>query len=641
MINTSPREVERTAQVAARPMMVGIEQEFDLSDGERDLDFRGLYPHIVAKARAFPFRNSDGAALVEAGYMLGCDGKEAEFATAPIHLENDGPVAAAREAIRCRIHMLQLLRGVGVPVIRGYSTHLSVSVPAGREPEIAQALSFTIGPALVMLLEARSSPGLLLRPRRGRIEVGSEYVDDERQLAAAITLLAGAVHAYLSNEERWNQLPRLKRAKWEEANIRPGIYLPRDAYGESIHDLGTHAQLELEDGGCVEAGDLLRVCGDLAIAELAGVVDEHSLRALAGVIRQPESLQIERGSDPGIIAPKRPGRPAEEAAAVTRLTRPIGRGLSLRFVDWEGAAFQWRGGGRDLVLGVPWAHLPAVFNAPPNRIVASVGASGPQGQLNSLDQLQTPQTFKSLDPAALGTQAVSDKGGAGGKGGGKGGGKLVGQIGYTEERAILPLPPSPVRPRGVPLLLIGVLVGLVLLVVVGGGALMLLRGGGGGQIALVGGTTPTTVLSGSVALARATDTPTPVGACLPAPALTSPANGAIRNNGVELLWNPTEALGQGQTFAVMASTQSTDLQGANATNFIVGTSEAPNMALDFSRWKFAGQQGNFYWTVRIQDAAGNFVDCGGGTPRHFSVALAQGPTKPPKESTGGSNGGKP
>lgn len=635
-------------------IMLGVEQEFDLSDGENDLDFRTLFPHAIARAQSVPFRNCDSAALLEAGYMLACDGKEAEFATAPIGLKGDGPLALAREAIRCRGHMVHLLRGLGVAEIRGYSTHLSVSVPAGREQELAEAIAATVAPALILLMEGRQSPGLLIRPRRGRLEIGSEYIDDPQQLAAAILTLAGAVHAYLFNEDAWAEVPRLRIRRWVEADMRPGIFLPRDAFGESIYEGGRSARLDLDGGGRIRAGEVLAICTDMVLRELQHVVGAPALRTLSHLVDGTGSLQIESERDPGRVSRQGLHMPAAESGTLKMLARAAGGHLAPRFVDWEGAAFAWEDAGQAVILGVPWSHLPALFSAARKQDMSRLVPTGqsPQPVLNSLEQLQTPQAFQHVDPIALGTQALADKGGA--KGGGKGGpGKTPVQLEYVTERAFLP--PSPVIPGRIPRAFVGMAIGFVVLLVGVIGVLALVslrRGGSSGSNALPQGATdtPTPVVQGIPALVRGSDTPTPVGQCLPAPVLTSPDNGAIRSMGVELLWKSQALLSTGQTFAVLASTNPNDLQGDSGENHVVGTTTSPNLALDFSNWTYAGQVGNYYWIVRIQDSNGNFADCGGTSPRHFTVAFAVQPTKPPKEGSGsntgtsgsgGGGGGKP
>lgn len=404
------------------PRMLGVEQEYDLFAGNRQLDFRALFARSLARRRWVPFRNCDSAAILDAGYMLACDGQEAEFATAPIDYYGEGCLSLGREVMRCRKHMLKLLRGIGVPEVRGYSTHLSISVPAGREWELATALSMTAAPALILLMEGRPSPGLLIRPRRGRLEIGSEYIDDEMQLAAASVFLTGVVQAWLFDESLWAQFPHVRLMHSEEANIRPGIYLPRDAFGESIYEHGRTAKLELENGGKMSAGELLETCSRLALEALDDRISSRAANSLLRVVEQSGSLQIEQRSDPGSIA-SLPGFTPLPRPARTLQTLALAQGrlgLTARFVDWEGAAFSLNTNGKPkgetkntaLVVGVPWAQLPAFFNTARKKdlpgYVGGLGAA--RAELSSVEQLQTAGVFHAIDPQALGLQALSDKG---------------------------------------------------------------------------------------------------------------------------------------------------------------------------------------------------------------------------------------
>ncbi len=450
MLMPSLRRNLRKAPIPSRaPTLLGVEQEFDLLRGESYIDFRGLFPTIIARTRSVPFRNCDSAAIVDAGYMLACDGREAEFATTPINSARDGCLSLAREASRCRAHMLGLLAKAGVREVRGYSTHLNVGVPIGREWELAAAFSTSIAPALVLLMEARQSPGLLIRPRRGRLEIGSEYIDDEGQLAAALVFLAGAVEAYLRNELLWKQFPRVRLKKWEHANIRPGIYLPHEAYGESMHELGRAARLELESGQKVTAGEIFESCAELALRALHGRVNERAGRALRRVVRQIGSLQIEQEKNPGAIRRRAAYFPATEARTLQNLASARGwTGLTPAFIDWEGAAFSWQSKEAPLILGIPWSNLPQFYTVVRKKelpqFVAKLGPA--EAALTSLNQLQSPQAYERVDPVALGTQALNDKGmHAGRKGGAE---KPPKQLEYVDlsqtlvERMPLPLESS-------------------------------------------------------------------------------------------------------------------------------------------------------------------------------------------------------
>ncbi len=613
MLSTQSRVTEPVTRASQPALKLGVEQEFDLFDGQRRLDFQALFPRLIAGGRCVPFRNSESAVILEAGYMLGCDGQEAEIATAPISLHAAGPLRLAREVTRCRGHMLALLQRAGVPEVRGYSTHLSISVPAGRERELAEALSVTVAPALVLLMESRSSPGMLLRTRRGRLEIGSEYIDDEQQLAAAAVFLAGSVHAFLYDEETWRQFPRLRLVRWEEATIRPGIYLPRDAYGESIHDLGRLANLELQDGGTLDAGALLEICTRLVLRELEGIVQQEAFDALEHAAHQPGSLQIERDADPSFIAPRAAHSAVPEAETLTLLARGGHRRLMPRFVDWEGAAFAWRQAGRELVLGMPWDHLPALFSAARDNNIRALMPVGqaPQPVLNSLDQLQEPQTFRAIQPAALGTQAVGDKGAGGGKGGGKGGAKPPAQL--------TPRKPTPWLRRfpWLPAILIFVFL-------IGGGIFIRDR------YTRPPVRTETATLRGVPALPEDPLEP----ACLPPPALVYPPNAAkLPTDIYTLRWSSSVPLPQGSEFAVLASSDPNTLSDAgNSDAALVGTSHANELLLDFNAWEFRGHSGEFFWKVRIRDANGAFMDCGDGGAGTFSLVPAEKPGRRPGEN---------
>lgn len=434
---------------------LGVEQEHDLFDGKRRLDFQSLFASTAIRSPSIRFRNSDDAAILDAGYVLACDGWEAELATAPILGLGDGCLTLAREVLRCRTHMLDLLHGVGVPEIHGYSTHINISVPPGREAELANALARSLGPALILMIESRESPGLFLRPRRGRLEIGGEYIDEERQLAAACLFLTGAVHAYLNRPAIWRQFPTITLKRWEEATLRPGIFLPHAAYGESVYAKGRAARVELDDGRTTTAGDLLASGVELALEGLEGQISEMAANVLRSIVQETGSLQIEQEGDPGRISPATGPIPmAPEAALLEMLGNPeVDRSVAPRFVDWEGAAFSWESpAGVPLIIGVPWQQLEAFFGiVRADGVPGFVASLGPgQAELNTLDQFQrgSAQTYGGLDMAALGREAQIGK---------QGGGK----------RRVAPIPVPHATRRWLVPLIIGLTT--VVIILIGGG----------------------------------------------------------------------------------------------------------------------------------------------------------------------------
>lgn len=393
-------------------ILLGVEQEFELFQNGERLDFRTLFPSLVSRLSSVPFRDSDTAVLLEAGYMLACDGQDAEIATAPISYRRAGLPTLAREVSRCRGHLLQLLANHGIREVRGYSTHVSVSVPAGHEWEFATAAACTFAPALLLLMEARVSPGLLIRPRRGRLEIGSEYIDSEEQLEACLVFLAAAAHAWAQAGTTWGKLPRVRLERWQEANIRPGIYLPPDAFGESLHQHGRLAVLELEQGGRTTAGKLLESAADLLLAGVDKHVSPEATRILSEFARGDRTLQIELDTDPDLIAPGGARTAAPECADIISIvTAPQTLGLTPRFVDWHGAAFSPTDLKEPLVVAMPWAQLPRFFTEARESGRPNAVPSGRAGEriLNSLDQLQSPGIYQEIDAAALGEQAAEVK----------------------------------------------------------------------------------------------------------------------------------------------------------------------------------------------------------------------------------------
>ena len=651
MFLSAVRATNKPAENYNTALLLGIEQEYDLFSGGRQLDFRTIFSRVIAQTHSIPFRYCDNAAILDAGYVIASDGQEAELATVAISSRNDGCLRLAHEVSRCRRHMLLLLEKVGVGEVRGYSTHLNISVPIGRELEMASALSKTVAPALILLMESRQSPGMLIRPRRGRLEIGSEYIDDEKQLTAAAVFLTGVVHIYLHNELVWNLFPQLRLIHAEEANIRPGIYLPRNAFGDSLHDLGRTALVELESGEQITAGEILKRSVDLVLTELNGQINEHIRNTLREFAQQEGLLPIEEGSPSGIISKPIPHSPASEAKNLKMLvSAPDKLGVMPRFVDWEGVAFSWSKANDPPIVGVPWAHLPLFFEAARNNdITRVIPGQKPVGQvLNSLDQLQSPQAYKEVDPVALGTQALNDKGKhRGSKGGQSKPQQQLEPINLAQTLISRQPMPLPIK-AGTPRWIIGLIIGLIIILTLACGVLALKFIS---ERHSTPRSTPTSVrLSTSASnptssrqhTSQSTPTsvivprhpqnhssPTPV--CSPAPIRSYPLDGAeLTTNSLTFSWSSDFALGSGQVYGVFVSPHLNDLAGKSSSAFLLGTSKDKNLTVDLLTWKYAGKLGKYYWEVHIQGADGQIINCPGMSPGSFTLNPLPANTQKPK-----------
>ena len=123
--------------------------------------------------------------------MAACspDGTEAEIATSPVVMR---PGFTGELGRLVRVEHGRLVAHVGPSVqVQGWSTHLNVEVADGTAVSVALRLATRFAPALMLLMDRRESPGLLVRPRPSRIELGGEYLVGD-QLRAAMLMAAAA-----------------------------------------------------------------------------------------------------------------------------------------------------------------------------------------------------------------------------------------------------------------------------------------------------------------------------------------------------------------------------------------------------------------------------------------------------------------
>ena len=87
--------------------------------------------------------------------------------------------------------------------------------------EIGRLLLETCAPALRAITEPASSQGIFVRPRRGRLEYGGEYVEGS-DLIAALTLLTGCVAGLLADTKP----AQLGTPPWVPSREKFGWFLP-------------------------------------------------------------------------------------------------------------------------------------------------------------------------------------------------------------------------------------------------------------------------------------------------------------------------------------------------------------------------------------------------------------------------------
>jgi hypothetical protein len=332
-------------------MFAGVEREWRVvrRDGAA-VDFRELVDRLPLDGRRLD-PDDPHAHRCRWGGVVTADGPEAEVATPPVPV--GAGVAADVEAL-ARLGHLRLRAALpGGLRLRGYSTHINVTVPDRAVVRTADRFARHLAVAQMLLLDRAGSPGLLVRPRRGRLEIGGEYAAADQLRAAVTFAIAGAV-ACARHPRLLRSLPR-PELRLQRANGRFGWYVDRCAAGADLYAGGRRTPLPTSKGETTAGAHLALVWELLRplAGELTGAPDVTVVDALVDG-RRPLPLERPAG-DPR-------GAPAEVPAAGTHgrvvddLARP---GFVLRTVvaRWDRVAFAVDAGARRRYLVLPTDQL--------------------------------------------------------------------------------------------------------------------------------------------------------------------------------------------------------------------------------------------------------------------------------------------
>ena len=256
--------------------LVGVEHEFQTHEGSTLRDFRTLLPTVAG-----PVLLSDPgdprARRLRSGLALTADGWEAELVTPPLPLDAAAPATLARMLAEESARLLAALRrNEPTSHLTGFSTHINVSVPDSVVVDVAREFAGRFAAATMLLLDRPRSPGLLVRPRRGRLEVGGEYAHGE-DLIAAVTFVSAAVSHLLTRPPHTNGT--VGQGSWtvEPARERFGHFVPARAVAPDLYASGRRC--------------LLRHAG-------AWVTGQHHLQSVWSVVR-PDAIAM--GLDPAPV----------------------------------------------------------------------------------------------------------------------------------------------------------------------------------------------------------------------------------------------------------------------------------------------------------------------------------------------------
>jgi hypothetical protein len=263
--------------------LVGLEHEYRLEQ-DGPVDFR-LLIHKLGLANPHLDPSDSNAYRLSCGASLTCDEGEAEMALPPTRLSSGFSFVVEQRANQAHAFLKQVLPA-GIR-IEGYSTHISVSVNPKWGEQIALLLACTFAPALMLLMDKRSSPGLLVRLRPNRMELGGEYVSG-RHLRAALAMAVGGVRACLSGKHP----PRLALHLALDDD-RYGWYVDRRAFGPDLYSEGRQARLRMTNGGRITAQEQLEASWEIARKNLSGLANEADLEPADKLVAGVDHLAIE------------------------------------------------------------------------------------------------------------------------------------------------------------------------------------------------------------------------------------------------------------------------------------------------------------------------------------------------------------
>ncbi len=170
---------------------VGVEQELIVTHDGIAVDFRGLIRGLKLGGRLLDPIDRN-AHRFDDGLVITCDGNEAEVALPPVVVK-PGFVRATCDWVGHSTDQLCRATGIGGLELIGASTHISVSVPEHLAVETAGIFCRTFAPAVMLMMDNEDSPGLLVRPRHQRVELGGDFVRGPHLEAAIALSVAGVV----------------------------------------------------------------------------------------------------------------------------------------------------------------------------------------------------------------------------------------------------------------------------------------------------------------------------------------------------------------------------------------------------------------------------------------------------------------
>ena len=322
--------------------IVGLEHEYVVRRGETVIDFRSLLPALDVPGRRLD-PGDVHAYRLRSGAALTCDGAEAEIATPPVAVA-PGFVSAIDAWARAGTRTLRDALGEEY-LLEGVSTHVSVAVPDASTTTVAALFARHFAPAMMLLSDGVDSPGLLVRPRYERIELGTDYTSGAHRRAAT-ALAVGGVLACLDatrGASARSTLPRHVRTDFAAARARWGWYIDRRAFGVDLYADGRSARLRRQASLVHDSGQVvLERSWRCARGALEALASSDDLRDADELVLASMPLPCERDRNRVPDDPTTLPRSSAHGDLVEGLVR-AGVAVEAKLATWDYTVFALRG----------------------------------------------------------------------------------------------------------------------------------------------------------------------------------------------------------------------------------------------------------------------------------------------------------
>ena len=346
-MSRSGQAIRSVVAEACRGRIVGVEREYEIGGPDGPIDARGIWAALPDPG-VWLDPSDPYARRGRWGGVITADGPHAELATPPIRLapgctdELLGLAAAGERHLAAQLSGHRLI---------GYSTHINVEVADRSATRIARLIAGRLAVPIMLLLDRAGSPGLLVRPRPGRLEVGGEFAAGD-QLRAAIAMTIGMVVLAERSVAFHRRPPMGPVVTPERAVERFGWYVDRAALGPDLYAQGRATKLGLDS-----AQDVMTRLWSAARVRVGEYLSADEIDLVDAVVRSQLALPLEQPTDDdGPVTAFRhdrsygPRRRGEIEVSVYRAT-------------WWKAALSLRRNGIQRWLTVPGRSLDAVLDA--------------------------------------------------------------------------------------------------------------------------------------------------------------------------------------------------------------------------------------------------------------------------------------